>query len=209
MSAAIAQLGREIAPKGLSSRIESRLRSASERQTREAKRPALWRRLHNDARQVAALAACCALSALITWWLMSSAEQASRLEQEVVAAHVRSLLQDSPVQVASSDAHNVKPWFAGRVEFAPDVKDLTAEGFPLVGGRLDYVGQRRVGALVYRRRLHTVNVFMWPAALSETTPPTLTSKSGYNLLFWNKAGITYWALSDLDAGELRRLQSLL
>src|SRR5262249_47670475 len=132
MRAAIAQLGREVAPKGLSLRIESRLRSASERQTREAKRPALWRRLHNDARQVAALAACCALSALITWWFISSAEQASRLEQEVVAAHVRSLLQDSPVQVASSDAHNVKPWFAGRVEFAPDVKDLTAEGFPLV-----------------------------------------------------------------------------
>src|SRR5262249_12532248 len=125
MSTAIAQLGREVAPNGLSLRIERRLRCASERQ---------WRRLHNVARQVAALAACCALSALITWWLMSSAGQASRLEQEVVAAHVRSLLQDSPVQVASSDAHNVKPWFAGRVDFAPDVKDLTAEGFPLVGG---------------------------------------------------------------------------
>jgi hypothetical protein len=103
--------------------------------------------------------------------------------------------------VASSDAHNVKPWFAGRVDFAPDVKDLTVEGFPLLGGRLDYVGERRVGALVYQRRLHIVNVFMWPAPSLDDVAPKLTTKNGYNLLAWSKSGITYWAISDLDALE--------
>jgi hypothetical protein len=110
------------------------------------------------------LAASCALSVFLTWSFMTSTGQANRLEQELLTAHFRSLLHDSPIQVASSDAHNVKPWFAGRVDFAPDVKDLTVEGFPLLGGRLDYVGERRVGALVYRRRLHIVNVFMWTCA---------------------------------------------
>src|SRR6185437_9388854 len=127
----------------------------------------------------------------------------------ILTAHVRSLLQDSPIQVASSDAHTVKPWFTGRVDFAPEVKDLTAEGFPLLGARLDYVHGRRVGALVYRRRLHTVNVFMWGAPGTEDTAPTLATKNGYNLLVWSKGGVTYWAVSDVDARELQRLYSLL
>jgi anti-sigma factor RsiW len=206
-SQAIAALGREPAPPALASRIRGRL--AAEEQEQGVKQLVRWRMPSSVWRQAAALAACCTLSVLLTWWVMTATGQVDRLQQEIVAAHLRSLLQDSPIQVASSDGHTVKPWFAGRVDFAPEVKDLTAEGFPLLGGRLDYVDQRRVGVLVYQRRLHTVNVFMWRAPGSEDVAPTLASRNGYNLLVWTKAGVTYWAVSDLDAGELKRLQSLL
>jgi anti-sigma factor RsiW len=208
-SNAVAELGREPAPATLASRIRSGLASAAEEQNPGKKRLVPWGMLSSVWRQAAALAACCALSAFLTWWVMTSTGQVDRLQQEIVAAHIRSLLQDNFIQVASSDAHTVKPWFAGRVDFAPEVKDLTAEGFPLLGGRLDYVHQRRVGALVYRRRLHTVNVFMWRASGTEDATPTLAMKNGYNLLVWAKSGVTYWAVSDLDAGELKRLQILL
>ncbi len=109
--------------------------------------------------------------------------------------HMRALLQDSPIQVASSDTHTVKPWFNGRVEFSPDVKDFATEGFPLAGGRLDYIGGKRVAALVYRHRLHVIDVFVWPAATAEDIPPRLTSTDGYNLLTWSHGGLTYSAIS--------------
>jgi anti-sigma factor RsiW len=209
MSKAIAEVGRELAPKSLALRVRCTLASALEEQGRAKKRLVRWRAPSGIVRQAGMLAASCVLSVLLTWWFMTSTGQANRLEQELLTAHVRSLLQDSPIQVASSDTHTVKPWFAGRVDFAPDVKDLTAEGFPLLGGRLDYVGERQVGALVYRRRLHFVNVFMWTAPGLDDVPPKLRTKSGYNLLSWSKTGVTYWAISDLDAHELERLQSLL
>jgi len=111
--------------------------------------------------------------------------------------------------VASSDAHTVKPWFAGRIDFSPEVKDLAADGFPLLGGRLDFVGGRRVGAVVYKRRLHTINVFMWPSAGPGDAAPRLVARNGYNLLAWSRGGVDYWAVSDLSAGDLRQLQNLL
>jgi anti-sigma factor RsiW len=208
MSEAIAGVGREPAPKTLALRVRSTLASAAQDTQQGKKRPALLRVPSNIIRQAGMLAACCALSVLLTWSFMTSTGKANRLEQEILTAHIRSLLQDSPIQVASSDAHNVKPWFAGRVDFAPDVKDLTGEGFPLLGGRLDYVGERRVGTLVYRRRLHVVNVFMWPAPSRDDVAPRPMTKNGYNLLAWSKSGVTYWAISDVDAPELERLQSL-
>jgi anti-sigma factor RsiW len=206
---AIAAVGREPAPKALTSRIRNDLAIAAEEQEGKRKRPVLWYIPRSVVRQAAALAATCLLAVLATWWVMTSNGQADQLQQEILAAHMRSLLQDSPIQVASSDSHTVKPWFAGRVDFAPEVKDLTAEGFPLLGGRLDYIHQRRVGALVYRRRLHVVNVFMWAAPSAKDVSPRLSAKNGYNLLSWRKGSVTYWAISDLDAGELKRLQSLL
>jgi anti-sigma factor RsiW len=206
VSGAMAALGREPVPEALLQRVRSSLASAAEQQET---RFSWWRAPSHLVRQAAGLAAACALSVLLTWWIVASEGQRERLESELLTAHIRSLIQDSPIQVASSDTHTVKPWFAGRVDFAPEVKDLTAEGFPLLGGRLDYVRERRVGALVYRRRLHVINVFMWPAANAETTPPRLTTKHGYNLLAWNKGGISYWAVSDVDAAELQRLHGLL
>jgi len=201
---ALRALGREPAPPELLGRVRAGLAAIAEPQ--DARR---LRLPSGIMRQAAALAAACLLSALPTWWVVDAGGRSARLEQELVAAHVRSLLQDSPIQVASSDTHTVKPWFAGRVDFSPEVKDLTAEGFPLLGGRLDYVRERRVGVLVYRRRLHIINVFMWPSASSEASAPSLTSKNGYHLLAFSKGGITYWAVSDVDPAELRRLASLL
>jgi anti-sigma factor RsiW len=166
-------------------------------------RPALRQHL----RQAAVIAVACVLSALATWWVTSTADREQRLERDVLAAHVRSLLQESPIQVASADTHTVKPWFAGRLDFSPEVKDLSAEGFPLLGGRLDYVGGRRVGAVVYKRRLHTINVFVWPS--TEEAAARLVTRNGYHVLSWSRGGIAYWAVSDVSAGDLKQLQSLL
>jgi anti-sigma factor RsiW len=113
------------------------------------------------------------------------------------------------VQVASSQSHTVKPWFNGRVEFAPSVKDLTDRGFPLVGGRVDFVGGQRVATLVYKRRLHVINVFIWPAADGVSPGPVPTDIQGYNIVSWIAGSLTYWAISDPNARELAELQALL
>jgi anti-sigma factor RsiW len=170
-------------------------------------------------RQAAILAAVCLLSVLATWFALSDRNRLEALEREVLSAHVRALLQDTPVQVASSDQHTVRPWFTGRLEFAPDVKDLSADGFPLAGARLDYVDGRRVAALVYRRRLHVINVFTWPGnggprpvaspGAGGDAAPVLAVRNGYNVLHWRRSGAAYWAVSDLNATELRQLQGLL
>jgi anti-sigma factor RsiW len=212
----LAEAGREPTPKALALRVRANLaREAEGEESRIAPSPNKPVRIRPSAalralmRQAAVVAAACVLSALATWWIAGTVGEASRVEQEVLAAHVRSLLQDSPIQIASSDAHTVKPWFAGRIDFAPDVKDLAADGFPLLGGRLDYVGGRRVGAVVYKRRLHTINVFMWPSANPGDAAPRNMARNGYNLLAWSRGGVDYWAISDLNAGDLRQLQNLL
>ncbi len=211
----LADAGREPAPKALALRIRRDIARAREAEGDQnvparAASAARWPSIRNSiVRQAATIVAACAVSVLATLWLVSSGDQLAQLEQDVMSAHVRSLLQDSPIQVAASDTHVVKPWFAGRVDFAPEVKDLASEGFPLLGGRLDYVGGRRVGVLVYKRRLHTIDVFMWPGTSGEELSPRLTVLNGYNVLIWDKKGLTHWAISDLNAGELRELQSLL
>jgi anti-sigma factor RsiW len=212
----LAEAGREPPPKALALRLRANLAreagGGGERIAPSLVNPTAGRpssALRALMRQAAVVAAACVISAMATWWIVGAIGETSRLEQEVLAAHVRSLLQDSPIQVTSSDAHTVKPWFAGRIDFAPDVKDLAADGFPLLGGRLDYVGGRRVGAVVYKRRLHTINVFMWPSPSSGDAAPRLVARNGYNLLAWSRGGVDYWAVSDLNAGDLRQLQNLL
>jgi anti-sigma factor RsiW len=211
----IAESGRERAASTLAPRIRTMLARAAAGEDRPEtiprSRAAIGRLRAAQVlmRQAAVIVAACLLTALVTWWVASASGQSSRLAQDVLSAHVRSLLQESPIQVASSDAHTVKPWFNGRVDFSPEVKDLSADGFPLLGGRLDYVGGRRVGALVYKRHLHTISVFVWPEAHGQTGPPRLVMRDGYNLLAWNRDGLAYWAISDLNADELRQLQGLL
>jgi anti-sigma factor RsiW len=131
------------------------------------------------------------------------------LAEEVVSSHVRSLMVNHLADVASSDQHTVKPWFNGKLDFSPIVKDLAAQGFPLVGGRLDYLDHRAVAALVYRHRLHLINVYIWPAANRRQTALHTLSIQGYHLLHWSEAGMVYWMISDLDPHDLMALARIL
>ena len=131
------------------------------------------------------------------------------MEDQVLTAHLRSLQLGHLTDVASTDRHTVKPWFAGKLDFSPTVIALDSVGFPLVGGRLEYVGGRAVAALVYGRRLHTINVITWPAESASEVAPHLVSKNGYNVANWTARGMTYWVVSDLGADELRAFCGLL
>jgi len=213
---AIAASGREPLPDGLAARIRNKLASVSPAGERSGagriirfRLPRLPISTKSLLRHAAIILLACALSSIMTWWMLSATIRTAELEQDVISAHVRSLLADTPIQVASSDAHTVKPWFNGKVEFSPEVKDLANEGFPLLGGRLDFIGGHRVGALVYKRQLHTISVFVWAAAKEDTKAAASYSRNGYNLLTWQRDGISYAAVSDLNRGELLRLQKLL
>jgi len=208
VSQQLAAVGHEPVSKELRARITAALAKADAQSSSRLTRM-LGVHAPGLMRQAAVLAFACGLTALATTMILSRAEKSALLEREVVSAHLRSLLQESPIQVASSDTHAVKPWFSGRVDFSPPVKDLTEQGFPLLGGRVDYIGGRRVAALVYRRNLHVVNVFLWPSDNGGEVAPRGDALKGYNVLLWNSGGITYWAVSDLNRDELRQLQSLL
>ena len=133
----------------------------------------------------------------------------SHLADEVIANHVRSLLATHLVDVASSDQHTVKPWFNGKIDFAPEVRDLAAEGFPLIGGRLDYLDGKTVVALVYRRNQHPINLMIAPEPGKRDVPLTSLSRRGYHLVYWTKNEMDYWAVSDVNAEELRQFAEYL
>ena len=129
---------------------------------------------------------------------------------EVLASHIRSLMPEHLTDVRSSDQHNVKPWFNGRLDFSPTVPRLEEQGFPLLGGRIDYVHGRPVAVVVYGRRQHVINVFSWPASQAAgATAPALRSRNGYNFERWRQGAAEYWAVSDLNAPELRTFAALL
>lgn len=125
-----------------------------------------------------------------------------QLAREIVSSHIRSLMASHALDVASTDQHTVKPWFDGKVDFAPPVRDLAAQGFPLIGGRLDYVGGRTVAALVFQRHKHLINLFIWPANEIHSGPMIRPPLQGYNLVHWSGEGMTFWAVSDVNAAEL-------
>lgn len=122
------------------------------------------------------------------------------LERSVVAAHIRALQPGHAFDVASSDNHTVKPWFDGKIDFSPPVKDLGQQGFALVGGRLDYVDQKVAAVMVYRRRQHQIDLFAWPG--NAAPPVAAWSQDGYHVRAWNQDGFVLWAVSDLNESEL-------
>jgi anti-sigma factor RsiW len=136
-------------------------------------------------------------------------QEAMLLGQEIAASHIRSLQPGHLFDVQSTDQHTVKPWFDGKLDFAPPVIDLASQGFPLVGGRLDYLDHRDVAALVYQRQKHLINVFIWPVETRPTKLPDIQTIQGYNLVFWRHDGMDFCAASDLNADELRQLAQLL
>jgi anti-sigma factor RsiW len=148
------------------------------------------------------------LSVAITF-LYGVPGQQDRLAAQVIDGHVRSLMVAHLSDVASSDQHTVKPWFNGKLDFSPPVWDLAAEGFPLVGGRLDYIDERSVAALVYRHQLHTINVFIWPARSNPSLASSAASRQGFNVTSWSDDGMQFWAVSDLNSSDLQRFGQLL
>ena len=192
------------APPDLRKRIQSSLRKAGE--PVPGSRAFLWLPTWRWAGAVAALV----LVAVVSWNLARLSQAPSGDEvvaQEVIDSHVRSLMVNHLADVPSSDQHTVKPWFNGKLDFSPPVEDLTKEGFPLVGGRLDYLENRPVAALVYQRRKHFINLFIWPSA-HDSGERTVT-RQGYHLLHWTKSGMAYWAVSDLNYGELQEFVQLI
>jgi anti-sigma factor RsiW len=129
--------------------------------------------------------------------------------QEVLDSHLRSLMPGHLADVQSSDRHTVKPWFAGKLDFSPPVADFAALGFPLTGGRLDSVNGRAVAVLVYQRRQHLINAYVWPSPGSANSSVTATALQGYNILHWTHAGLEWWLASDLNSQELEGLANQL
>lgn len=125
-----------------------------------------------------------------------------RIQSEVVSAHLRSLQAGHLIDVVSTDQHTVKPWFNGKLDVSPPVVDLTAQGFTLVGGRLDYVDARAIGAVVYRRRQHIINLFVSQTASTEQRAAKIETIQGFNIRHWSDRGLNYWAVSDIGKDEL-------
>jgi anti-sigma factor RsiW len=185
---------RYAAPAGLRRRIEASLPQA-QAPTRAPSRRSVLRGFAMGS-AVSAIAA----TGLVAIVLRNDDQQ--RIESEIVSAHLRSLQAGHLTDVISTDQHTVKPWFNGKLDVAPPVIDLTAQGFTLIGGRLDYVDARAIGAIVYRRRQHVINLFVAQTASTESRSPKMETIQGFNIRRWSDRGLNYWAVSDLAADEL-------
>jgi anti-sigma factor RsiW len=153
--------------------------------------------------------ACGVVASVLATQLYLVSGHEAQIAEEVVAAHVRSLQVAHLEDVASTDQHTVKPWFAGKLGFSPPVNDFSRQGFPLTGGRLDYIDRHFAAALVYRRHGHAINVFVWAARGEDETTSLNGRQEGFNLIAWRDAGMQFCVVSDLNADELQQFSRLL
>jgi anti-sigma factor (TIGR02949 family) len=187
------------APEELRQRIEAELHSPVPANPRPIAQRVAWHWSWLTTAMSGAFAVCLALLLMLAHNRPSGEQQ---LVQEIVSSHVRSLMPGHITDVASTDQHTVKPWFNGKLDFSPPVRDLAAEGFPLTGGRLDYVGGRSVAALVFQRDKHIINLFVWDEKEQDSKPTPAPPRQGYNLIHWSKGGMVFWVVSDLNQKEL-------
>ena len=202
---ALSESARARAPQALRRRIVNALGDSPVVDRARVTRAARW---WPRSSAIAIPAAIAAVLALLLMPRMFRVDQGDFLVREVVAAHVRSTQVDHLTDVLSSDRHTVKPWFEGKIDFSPPVTDFQAKTFKLLGGRVDYLDDRPVAALVYQHGPHLINVFVWPSDGSERGPSLLT-RSGYNLDHFSRAGMNYWIVSDMGADEMQKLAALL
>ncbi len=183
--------------------LKTRIRAALREQAATADAPAMstasaWRQLSQMWGYFGAvLGVLVVLGVAFSW-----TQQIPELAQDAIANHVRSLQVNHLTDIASTDQHTVKPWFAGKLDYSPQVIDLGPSGYPLIGGRLDVLDHRDVAALIYQRRKHYINLFIWPAS-SDSLRGSLYNKDGYHALGWTKSGMNYLAVSELGEKELR------
>ena len=208
------------APDALRDRVRAALAAASaetastkrnaERAGAETRAPSRNRRVSLGALwRPMALAASLVIVAVGSWNLALRQANRDRLADDVLASHVRSLMPGHLTDVPSSDQHTVKPWFNGKLDYSPPVQDLAAKGYPLLGGRLDYVNGRSVAVLTYGRRQHLINVFLWPTTQRQSAGPNARDRQGYHLRHWTTPDYTYWVASDLNVAELQDFVRLL
>jgi anti-sigma factor RsiW len=175
------------------------------------RQPELWSILWETPWNWLGLAAAIILAAVIALNVVPRLQRSGAdqfLATQLIASHVRSLMANHLTDVASSDQHTVKPWLDAKLDFAPPVVDLSSEGFPLVGGRLDYLDNRPVPALVYQRRKHFINLFVWPAGSDAAGATKAMTRQGYQLFHWVDSDFNYWAVSDINAKELQEFKQL-
>ena len=193
------QAERHAAPAALRARILTSIQQTATASPRAPKSQG-WRQWLNMGAAFA-MGIIASVSAVYYFNAVSAQE---RLAHEVIASHVRSLMATHLADVASADRHTVKPWFTGKLDFSPPVHDLAAQGFPLVGGRLEYIGGRPAAALIYQHRQHTINVLIWSRDDRTPTPPNSFTAQGYNVTGWIGGAMQFWLVSDLNAVELRQ-----
>ena len=186
------------------SALRGRLAQALDREERRSRRVSLFSRPFWTGTASGAFATACA--ALVAFFLVLPS-QTDTLTDDLLAAHVRSLMPNHLVDVASSNHHTVKPWFAGRVDVSPPVADFAREGYVLVGGRADFVAGRRAAVTIYRHGAHFINVFAWPADGSVYSG--IKTRNGYHFVYWKGGNIAFCAVSDTALDELLRLVGML
>lgn len=183
---------RHVMPEALRARVDRALKAERKAQPGARSRGSWW-----------APALGGAIAASLAMSLVLPLDQQGRVDDELIAGHVRSLQVQHLVDVQTSNDHVVRPWFNGKIDFAPPVPELAAQGFPLAGGRLDYLEGRTVPAIVYKRRLHSINLFVWPA---KDERQRLVQKDGYSIAEWSGRGLRYAAVSDISPGDLEQFR---